>query len=361
MEKDNALENEKSFKMNRRTLLKAGGAGAVGLLAGCTQNNGQDNTQNQTDTDTEEPEEETETEEEPEQEYLSGVELHDEWIQGEHITARLENNDIDWDRAHRILDAEGDPTKQLAAASQLISQQYITRRKYEDRHRAVVAGLQKIVEEKDGEKWDIRIDSRLDATPSQTGWLKFSRIDIETDETTERGNTKYDTIRGVFTRDRDHTTYVRGEPEPGEPGTKQLLQQIDNPETHKSRSLIDKDALDEDFKNSDWDQEATYDQFGMNISILLGGGIHLGKYEDNYVTGEHLLVSEDGREQAILEIVDEYEEDGDIALRDRLREHYFNNGFDEYEATRTNITDEGDIEYMEGIDGFDMDEQVADV
>ena len=116
-------ENKQHILSRRRITKTIGTAAAIGL-AGCSEtdpepnsnsNNGQDNTQNQTDPDTEEPEEETETEDD--QEYLSGIELHDEWIQGEHITARLENNDIDWDRAHRILDAEGDPTKHLAAES----------------------------------------------------------------------------------------------------------------------------------------------------------------------------------------------------------------------------------------------------
>lgn len=349
----------------RRNLIKATVGGATALLAGCSETEPETRTSEEpddsnntgTDNQSTEPEEKTEQSEES----LTGEEWHNQWVNGGNVPARLETSDIRWDRAHRILDAEGDPGKQLAAAGQVISEAYVGRDSYEERHRAVVSGLQKLVDEREDDQWDIRIDSRLDATISQTGWLKFSRIDIETDETTERGNTKYDTIRGVFTNDRDHTTYVRGEPEPGEPGTKQLLQQIDNPETYDSRSLIDKDALDEAFKNSDWNKERFNDLAGIQNGILLGGGINFdSSYEDTHVAPEYLLISEDGREQAILEIIDEYEEDGDIALRDRLRERYFNNGFDEYEATRTNITDEGVIEYMEGIDNFDMDERIAD-
>jgi len=347
----------------RRKILKLTGTALTAGLAGCSgqgsETNDSSNNGNQTQTDQKNEQDETD---EPEQKNLSGQQWHDRLVRSGNVPARLENSDIRWDRAHRILDAEGDPKKQLAAAGQIISEAYVGRNDYDERHRAVVAGLQKLVDEREEDQWDIRIDSRLDATPSQTGWLKFSRIDIETDETTEQGNTKYGTIRGVFTEERDHTTYVRGEPEPGKPGTKQLLQQIDNPETHLSKSLIDKDALEEGLNHPDneWDREISYDQVGMNIGIMLGGNIEIKDEGPTAIVPEYLLVSEDGREEEILEIVDAYEEDGDIALRDELREHYFNNSFDQYEATRTNITDKGEVEYMEGIDDFDIDEQVAD-
>jgi len=230
---------------------------------------------------------------------------------------------------------------------------------YWNRHRHIMSALHQTLEQKDGEEWDFKIDSRLDATPSPDGWLKFSRIDVETQGETERGNTEYQTIRGALDERYQHTTHISGNPASADNFMRRLLQQIDNPESYNSRSLIDKDAAEKIIQEENLNRDGSYDQFGMNISILLGGEINFGEYDENYVTGEHLLISEDGREEEILEIVDEYEEDGDLALRNRMREKYFNNGFNEYEATETNITADGSVS-MEGIDDFDMSEEVAD-
>ena len=352
-----------SNTVRRRTLLATTGAGAAALLAGCSgqssETDDSSNNGNQTQTDQKNEQDKTETDE-PEQRNLSGQQWHDRLVRRGNVQARLNNLDIDWEHARGLLGAHQEPTKGLAAAAEVISEGYGAQSDYNERHSAVVVGLQKLVDEREEDQWDIRIDSRLDATPSQTGWLKFSRIDIETDETTDRGNTKYGTIRGVFTDDRDHTTYVRGEPEPGEPGTKQLLQQIDSPETHFSRSLIDKDALEEYIKEEGLDKEGTYDQIGMTVGILLGGDIEIKEEGPTAIVPEYLVTSEDGREEENIEIVSAFEKDGDIALRDKLREHYFNKGFDQYEGTEYNLTEEGEVEYMEGIDDFDISEQIAD-
>jgi hypothetical protein len=124
--------------------------------------------------------------------------------------------------------------------------------------------------------------------------------------------------------------------------------------------MLDHDAYQQAFENGDYKEERSWDQIRMGIGILLGGDLEIKDVGDVGLVPEYLLVGEDSRGEEILEAIDEYEEDGDIALRDKLREQYFNNGFDQYEGTEVNITDEGEVEYMEGIDNFDMSEEIAD-
>ncbi|WP_146418309.1 hypothetical protein [Haloarcula hispanica] len=232
---------------------------------------------------------------------------------------------------------------------------------YWNRHRHIMSALHQTLEQKQGEQWDFEVDSRLDAQPGTDGWLKFSRIDVEKEgETTERGNTEYQTIRGALDERYQHTTHISGNPADPSNYVKRILQQVDNPESVASRSLIDKDAADNAIEHYDWNRERSYDQASTQIGILLGGGLDTeSSYENTSIAPENLLVAEEGREEEILEIVDEYEEDGDLALRQRMREEYFNNGHEEYEASTTNITADGSVS-MEGIDDFDMSNHIAD-
>jgi hypothetical protein len=183
---------------------------------------------------------------------------------------------------------------------------------------------------------------------------------VETDEETERGNTKYDTIRATLTEEYDHTTHISGNSADASNTIKRILQQVDNPESYASRSLIDKDALEEYIEEDNLDRKRTYDQAGALVGVMLGGRIEVDPpYDDTYIISENLLISEDEREEEILKIVDEYEESGDLALRNRMREEYFNNGHEEYEASEVDVTADGSVS-MEQIDDFDMSEEIAD-
>jgi hypothetical protein len=191
--------------------------------------------------------------------------------------------------------------------------------------------------------------------------MKYSRIDVETENgETEKGNTKYEAIYGALTEDRNHAVHHPGEQTSAENTTHRLLQEIRNADTYNARSLVDEDAIENAYEESDWDKERTYDQSGAMVGILLGGGINEdSEYEDTYIAPEHLLASEEGREEEILEIVDEYEEQGDMTLRNTMREEYFNNGHDEYEASEVDAHADGSVS-MEQIDDFSMADRIAD-
>jgi hypothetical protein len=307
---------------------------------------------------------------------LSGEEIYLNWIHGEdgqileQVQGENGRHSISFQSIDEALEEgfqTGGRNEAVANALKTASQDYYTPDdNYEQRHRHILSALHQTLEQKPGLKWNFNIDSRLDAQPSDQGGMKYSRVDVETDETTENGNKKHDPIRGVLTESRDHTVHYPGKELNNPTYIEKVLQQTGNPETYLSRSLVDKDALDNALDNSNWDRERSYDQFGMGIGILIGGGIRFGEYEDNYIAPNHLLVSEDGREEEILQIVDDYEEAGDMELRNQLREHYFNNGHDQYEASEVNITvdDSGSLTdesiTMEKIEDFSMAEEIAD-
>jgi hypothetical protein len=350
----------------RRGVLTALGAAA---LAGCSSNAAPPaeqsdaastaiNQSNSTETDADQGNELT----------LSGREWYFNWIHGEdeQILSEVQGEEsyesISFSAIDNALEtgmASGGRNQAVANALETASQEYQPSEDYEDRHTHMLSAIHQVLEQKDGDEWDFEIDSRLDATPSQEGWMKYSRVDVETeDEFTDNGNKKYHTIRAALTEKRNHTTHIKGQNASPNNTTKRLLQQISNPES-SFRSLFDKDALDNEIQEWEWDEKRTYDQVGMNAGILIGGGIEIDDYEDNVIGPEYVLFAEDGRENEILNIIDEYEEQGDMTLRNRMREEYFNNGYNKNEVTEYNITADGSVS-MEELEDTSVSEQIAD-
>jgi len=300
---------------------------------------------------------------------LTGREIYFNQIHGEdeqilkEVQGTSDEHSISFQAIEQSLEEgfqNGGRNQAIAQGLQTASQEYKpgTNQTYWERHQHILSALHQTLEQKEGEQWDFKIDSRLDAQPSTDGWLKYSHIDVETEGETERGNTQYNTIRATLTEEYNHTTHIKGNPADADNYIKRILQQVDNPESHYSRSLIDKDAIDNAIEEEGWDEDLAYDQSGAQVGILLGEGIELDAYDESYVAPENLLISKDGREQQILEVVDEYEESGDLALRQRMREEYFNSGHDEYEASEVDITADGSVS-MEQIDDFDMSDEIA--
>jgi hypothetical protein len=299
---------------------------------------------------------------------LTGRELYFNWIHGEdeEILEAVQadgSHSISFSAINDALEtgmASGGRNQAVANALETASQEYDPSGTYEDRHTHMLSAIHQVLEQKDGDQWDFEIDSRLDATPSQEGWMKYSRVDVETDqEFTDNGNKKYHTIRAALTDKRNHTTHVKGRSADPNNTTKRLLQQISNPETNAFISLLDLEGINSGIKEHGWDEDITYDQTCMSSALLLGCGIEIGAYEENVIGHDYKLFAEDGREEEILGVIDEYEEQGDMTLRNRFREEYFNNGHDEYEASEYDISADGSVS-MEELEDTSVSEQIAD-
>lgn len=351
----------------RRGVLTALGAAA---LAGCSSNaappaeqsdaaSTATNQSNSTETDADQGNELT----------LSGREWYFNWIHGEdeqilnEVQGKESYESISFSAIDNALETgmvSGGRNQAVANALETASQEYQPSADYEDRHTHMLSAIHQVLEQKNGDEWDFEIDSRLDATPSQEGWMKYSRVDVETDqEFTDNGNKKYYTIRAALTEKRNHTTHIKGQNASPNNTTKRILQQISNPETNAFISLLDLEGINSGIKEHEWDKDTTYDQTCMNAALLLGSGIEIGAYEENVIGLDYKLFAEDGREEEILGVIDEYEEQGDITLRNRIREEYFNNGHDEYEASEYDISADGSVS-MEKLEDTSVSEQIAD-
>jgi hypothetical protein len=350
---------------SRRSVLAVLGAT---VLAGCTRSSSQPSTE-EAESSNETRSQSTDTDANAGRD-LTGREWYFNWIHGEdeqilnEVQGEESYESISFSAIDNALEtgmASGGRNQAVANALETASQEYQPSEDYEDRHTHMLSAIHQVLEQKDGDEWDFEIDSRLDATPSQEGWMKYSRVDVETEnEFTDKGNKKYQTIRAALTEKRNHTTNIIGQNASTNNTTKRLLQQISNPETVAARSLVDDDAFDNAIEEYGWNSEASYDAISMSLGVLIGGKIEIDEYEANEIVSEYLLIAEDGNEEEILDIVDEYEESGDMTLRNRLREEYFNNDHDQYPASEVDIEEDGSVS-MKAMEDVSVEKQIADV
>lgn len=354
-------ENKQSELSRRRVIETIGTAAAVGL-AGCSETDPEPRTSeepnNSNGTETENNTE-TETEQEPEQEYLSGIELHDEWIHGETdawdgktVSEYVATTDsIQLEPLTEILEENNDRIAAVGQAAKNASEQLPWRGDYEMRHRHIMSALDQAIEQTD---WDFDFISNMNYTQTVGETIQYSEIKVPTGETTETGHDEYAIINGALSPEmdmsrsdasRDHAVYTPGEEIDRQNDHIYKLTMADVADSSNDTALPphDIEAIQQRIDETDGGKEWFHTSAALIGYQLFAGGSQVEsgyEFEPDQMlvpaTKEiHDTLDEIGYEQG-----DELGRDGDhplgthgrVDLQLAINEQYFNEGYDEVDG-----------------------------
>jgi uncharacterized protein YukE len=346
----------------RRNLIKATVGGATALLAGCSETEPEARTSEGFDdsdsTGTDNPSTETEEKtEQPEEEYLSGVELHDEWIHGETdawegktVREFVATTDaIELDQLTNILEENNDRIRAVGEAVKNASEQFPNRGDYEMRHRHIMSALDQAIEQTD---WDFDFISNMNYTQTVGETIQYSEIKVPTGETTEDGHDEYAIINGALSPKmddersglkQDHAVQIPGEEVENVQDQiyKQTMKAVRNSsldgafpptDVEAIQSRVDRGA-DEDFFPS-FATLMGYNLFAGGSDVEGGYGFRADEMLVPATKEIHELIDEIGYEQG-----NQTDENGDplgthgrVDLQLAINEEYFKEGYDEVDG-----------------------------
>jgi hypothetical protein len=323
-----AQKSEKSSSgtgSTRRNFMKELGATATALgLAGCT---GQDNNHTP-EPETKPPEENnTENQQEPEQEYLSGIQLHDNWIHGEDgdvgNSFGVSEHGISLDDVTKELESADNRIDGIVSAIKVASSQHRAD-DYEGRHRHIVSAVDQGIDRLDDELWDFDLLSNMNYTQTVGETIQYSEIILPKEE---NDHSDIEIINAALKRDYNNAIHKPGEINTEDQFYKHTMAGVRDSENDGHLPPHDVEAI-----QGRVDRGAE-ESFFASGAKLMGYQLFAGGHEVNNgfeYNPDQMLVPAN---KEVHELIDDVKyENGDMSLNLAVNEKYFNEGYDEFEG-----------------------------